>query len=422
MISTHGIRSQSIAVVVLSVSLAIHVRTQGYRTETSSSPQVRVDQLSAPATETDNVENNSAPERDTDLHILTYNTQFRDAAADLVAPGWPNTGRRARAIGQAIACYDLIALQEEFREDRRAQVIESAQTAGAHCGKPSQFVSGLPFTLVTGPTVHPITFSPFTATVEWTARGLYDTVLSAFGKSAHAASVTNSGLLLLSRYPVRHVDRYTFHHKAGFDAWAKKGVIHAVVCRDAASDSNDCLDVFATHLQAGALHQAPRLGQVQELAHFIHTIRTASPDRPAVVMGDFNINGVSDPSDPAASQYLVLRDALSTADSGLVDLWASQPTASPGYTNSRRRKRIDYIFVAPRETFQSLSVNVNEFSVPTTTTPGEPSVSTVVSQTPHTARTFRFLSDHAGVEAHFVWRSPSTLLKSPIGTQRGSTN
>jgi hypothetical protein len=32
-----------------------------------------------------------------------------------------------------------LPLQEEFRDDRRAQVIQAAQTAGAHCGKPSRF-------------------------------------------------------------------------------------------------------------------------------------------------------------------------------------------------------------------------------------------------------------------------------------------
>jgi endonuclease/exonuclease/phosphatase family metal-dependent hydrolase len=409
MILTHGLRPHSIAVVVLFVGLAIHVRAQGYGTDTFPSQAIPTSQLSFHATATDRIEDHSAEERDPEFHVLTYNTQFRDTAADLFAPGWPNTRRRARTIGQAIACYDLIALQEEFRDDRRAEVVQAAQTAGAHCGKPSQFASGLPFTLVTGPAAYPITSSPLITTIEWTVRGLYDTVVTAFGESAHAVSVTNSGLLLLSRYPVRHVDLYTFQHKAGFDAWARKGVIHAVICREAAGDTHDCLDVFVTHLQARPREQAQRLGQVQELAHFIHAIRTASPDRPALIMGDFNINSASDKSDPSASQYAVLRDALSAADPGVVDLWASQQTTVPGCTNRRRRKRIDYIFVTPHETFQSRAVNVNEFPVPTLTAiPGEPGDRAVQSQTPHSSRTFRFLSDHAGVEAHFVWAHPST--------------
>lgn len=415
MTATHRVRFRSIAVALLTIGFAALVQAQESRPDVRSSPMVAVKQQSTQGMMPNNEGDPAASDGDTDLYILTYNTQFRDIAADLVAPAWPNTRHRARAIGQAIACYDLIALQEEFRDERRAQVIEAAQTAGAHCGKPSQFTSGLPFTLVMGPTVRLHTSSPLLATVEWTIRGLYNSVLTVFGASAHAASVTNSGLLLLSRYPVRYVEHYTFQHKDGFDAWAKKGALHAVVCRNAATNPTDCLDVFVTHLQAGASEQAQRLGQVHELAQFIHTIRATSPDRPALVMGDFNINSRADKSDPTASQYTELRGALSTADDGLVDLWTSQPTAGPGYTNRRRRKRIDYIFVAPRSTFHARSVQVNEFRVSTTITPGEPQVSTGSAPAARPGRPF--LSDHAGVEAHFVWEHPTSALSSPGSVQ-----
>jgi hypothetical protein len=125
--------------------------------------------------------NPSSTSQDTKLHILTYNTQFRDAAADVFAPRWPNTGRRAHAIGRAIACYDVIALQEEFRDDRRTQVVSAAQSAGASCDKPSRFASGLPFAVVTGPAAAVETSPSFLTTVKRVADGLFNIIVGAFG-------------------------------------------------------------------------------------------------------------------------------------------------------------------------------------------------------------------------------------------------
>src|SRR5215470_14518584 len=104
MLSTHGLRSQGIAIIflfVLFVGLAINVQAQGDRIETFPSSKARVSQ-NVRAASMESHEDDSTEGRDTAFHILTYNTQFRDAEADLFAPGWPNTGRRARAIGQAI--------------------------------------------------------------------------------------------------------------------------------------------------------------------------------------------------------------------------------------------------------------------------------------------------------------------------------
>jgi endonuclease/exonuclease/phosphatase family metal-dependent hydrolase len=201
------------------------------------------------------------------------------------------------------------------------------------------------------------------------------------------------------------VNFHTFHHKAGFDAWAQKGVLHAVVCRDTSSEEIDCLDVFVTHLQAGATRQAQRRGQVNELAQFIRTVRAPAPNRPTLVMGDFNINSRPDEWNPAVSQYSALREALTAADPRLVDLWTTQAMTGPGYTNRRRLKRIDYIFATTSPRFTALSVRVNEFPVAPPVTQQWQPVDLATSMRPLAVTPrFSFLSDHAGVEAHLRWQ------------------
>jgi endonuclease/exonuclease/phosphatase family metal-dependent hydrolase len=207
--------------------------------------------------------------------------------------------------------------------------------------------------------------------------------------------------------PLFHGGTLWFQRKAAIDGYQQAEATYRETVLSALGQVADTLRALEHDAE---LLQAQRLGQVHELAHFIHTIRATSPDRPVLVMGDLNINGASHPSDSTTAEYIALRNALSTADAGLVDLWASQPTAGPGYTNSRRRKRIDYIFVAPRATFYARAVQVNEFPVATTSTQEEPQVSTVASQASRPVRPF--LSDHAGVEAHFVWAPPSTAPPS----------
>jgi endonuclease/exonuclease/phosphatase family metal-dependent hydrolase len=396
----------TIAAGIVLVCVAWRVQTQSFRDDKLLAlSQGTVTQAGARPPTTPSRGNLFSTDQDMELHILTYNTQFRDTAADVFAPRWPNTKRRARAIGRAIACYDLIALQEEFRDDRRAQVVSTAQSAGASCAKPTRFASGLPFTVVTGPTATAVASSSLFTTVKRVTEGFYDLVLGALGQSVHAIPVTGSGLLLLSRYPVRQVNFHTFHHKAGFDAWAQKGVLHAVVCRDTTSEETDCLDVFVTHLQAGATRQAQRRGQVNELAQFIRTVRATAPNRPALVMGDFNINSQPDEWNPSASQYSALREALTAADPRLADLWITQAMTGPGYTDRRRHKRIDYIFATTGPKFTALSVKVNELPVAPSVTQQWQPVDLATSVPPLAiAPRFLFLSDHAGVEAHVRWR------------------
>ncbi len=75
---------------------------------------------------------------------------------------------------------------------------------------------------------------------------------------------------------------------AGWDRLARKGMLHG---RVALPDGLE-LDVVTSHLQSG-YEQAPqqvRLAQLDQLARFVE--RVGSPERPMLVVGDLNINGL----------------------------------------------------------------------------------------------------------------------------------
>ena len=93
-------------------------------------------------------------------------------------------------------------------------------------------------------------------------------------------------LALASRLPVVAVDSHVYGHAADEDRLAAKGVLHARLARAAA----DPIDVFVTHLQAGAEHGAVRRRQLEELAAFIRR-KVNGAAHPILVLGDFNVRG-----------------------------------------------------------------------------------------------------------------------------------
>ena len=88
-----------------------------------------------------------------ELDVIQYNVQFVApwdfSRAD---PGHrPNTEERARAIGQALACFDIVALNETINDSRRAQILEAMELAAPGCGKAPRFEAGRHFEIFAGP-------------------------------------------------------------------------------------------------------------------------------------------------------------------------------------------------------------------------------------------------------------------------------
>jgi endonuclease/exonuclease/phosphatase family metal-dependent hydrolase len=268
------------------------------------------------------------------LAIASYNVQFVTPEVPLLSgllreiPGHkPNVPARAEAIGKALACLDVIALQETVNDRRRAELLAALQRHGAGCGKPSGLASGAMFTSLSGPPLpDDDAFLP----------------------------LVDDELALASRLPVIASHTLAFTAGAGADRLAAKGVLHARL----AGHGGATLDVYTTHLQADHEHAAVRRAQIAELAAFIR--RTATSDGPVLLMGDLNLwGGTPDRADPA-SEYNHLLASLdaAVAPRRFVDLWLathpSDPESDSG-TKPRlledgslrpREKRIDFLLLA----------------------------------------------------------------------------
>lgn len=164
-----------------------------------------------------------------------------------------------------------------------------------------------------------------------------------------SGTLRGSGLGICARGTMTrpHVVRFR-NLGISWDRLARKGTLHARLTLAGGLD----LDVITTHLQAGHDTRARRVraAQLADLAR--HVAAVGSPDRPFVVCGDLNIDGLGALRDGA--EYRLLGAALP----GFEDLGAArdQPTLFPlaggntlaqRYTQVRRAQRLDYVFWRP---------------------------------------------------------------------------
>jgi endonuclease/exonuclease/phosphatase family metal-dependent hydrolase len=313
------------------------------------------------------------------LAIASYNVQFVTPEVPLLSrllrelPGHkPNVRARAEAIGAALACFDVIALQETVNDVRRSELLASLQRHGEACGKPSRLASGALFTALSGPPLPDHgTFLP----------------------------LVDDELALASRLPVLASHTLTFSAAAGADRLAAKGALHARL----AAEAGETLDVYTTHLQADQEHADIRRAQIGQLAAFIR--RTAAPDGAVLLMGDLNLwGGTSDRADPS-SEYSGLLAAMNAAVAPrrFVDLWlATHPTdpESDSGTKPRlledgslrpREKRIDFLLLAGDGRAHPLEMR-RDFLPSDLVVDGEP---------------LGDLSNHAALLAAIGWREPA---------------
>ncbi|MBX7073768.1 MAG: sphingomyelin phosphodiesterase [Pirellulales bacterium] len=286
------------------------------------------------------------------LRVISYNVQFLPGVA-AVANKRKDPNYRAQTIGEKLASFDIIGFSEVFESKARDRLVAPLRKAW-----------GEQFQMTFSPRVKPNRFT--------------------------------GGLAIVSRLPFleTHVLTYTQSsspEKYGLlaDGYATKGALHARVAVTSAKQAAESIDVFVTHLEAR--EDALRPSQYIELADFVR--QHSSPERPAIMLGDFNTHG--DPEDMAnqESDYhlMVSRFAAARPESEFVDLWPALHPDQPGGTSEQdvddAGSRIDYILLLnPRGTHPRLapqSVTVNPYRDPK-----------VVA-----------LSDHSAVEGVFRWQS-----------------
>jgi endonuclease/exonuclease/phosphatase family metal-dependent hydrolase len=163
-----------------------------------------------------------------------------------------------------------------------------------------------------------------------------------------SGTVRGSGLGICARGSMARPTVHPFR-RAGvsWDRLARKGTLHARLTLDGGL----VLDVLTTHLQSGhdARARAVRATQLADLGARVAAL--GSPDRPFVVCGDLNIDGLA----PArGAEYRLLGATLP----GFEDLGAAldlptfhpQPdgnTLAHRYSPGSRAQRLDYVFWRP---------------------------------------------------------------------------
>jgi endonuclease/exonuclease/phosphatase family metal-dependent hydrolase len=298
---------------------------------------------------------------DQTLRVAQYNVQFVTPwrFGKVSAKHWPNTEARARAIGETLACFDVVALNETINQARRGEIFAAMERAGAACGRPSRLPSGRQFEALAGPAPD----APSLARLaDWLTA---DAALAWLGDEVAIAS----------RLPIVASAQMAYSTARGSDALAAKGVLHARLWRGGAAPHGDGIDLFVTHLQAN--HPDVRRAQIAELAAFIR--ERSDPALPAILLGDLNIDGsAAARSDPRAEYHGMIR--------ALAALGFRDPGQALRGTDSWQRRRIDYMLLRS----------------------GQLGVANLRTEQFNDLRV-RALSDHAALTAELRWRPTPSL-------------
>lgn len=289
------------------------------------------------------------PSKTDEISVITYNVQFLPGPAS-IANKRKEPLYRAEQVGQKLAAFDIVALNEVFEEKPREKLLDQLRSAW-----------GERFSLVVSPKPEDKRFM--------------------------------GGVAIVTRLPV--LATHTLIYSVGSspqkyglqaDGFAAKGALHMRIARSPAQ-KDQFVDVFATHLESK--DDEIREIQYRELAGFI--AEHSDLHHPALILGDMNTRG--DPAAQAdeASAYHTMFSLYEKARPGsmLVDVW---PTLQRGLGGTSEQEssdighRIDYIFLANpavgRGLLRPTAVRVNGYL---------------------DARVGA-LSDHSAVEAELRWQ------------------
>ena len=193
------------------------------------------------------------------------------------------------------------------------------------------------------------------------------------GAGARFGKVGGSGLYVLSEYPVVASETIDYKECTGYDCAANKGALHV---RVVVPELGRLVDFYTTHMNADEAPATPedslkaRIAQILQFAAFVR--RTRDQGSVAVLAGDFNFKG------PA--QDFALFKSLTGAANAEEQCLASRCTgADPGPI---LRDSVDHLFQlgSPRSVLK-------------------PTHLALTFTEPHEGKP---LSDHVGVEAHYL--------------------
>ena len=110
------------------------------------------------------------------------------------------------------------------------------------------------------------------------------------GTSKKLIRILNSGLVVLSKKPIKVVDHRFFDHATGPDKFASKGVL----LLDYPLPNNDQVQIAVTHLQSGHSDKkvAVRRTQLEVIKEVLETNKLL--DVTQIIMGDLNVNSLKE--------------------------------------------------------------------------------------------------------------------------------
>jgi len=160
----------------------------------------------------------------------------------------------------------------------------------------------------------------------------------AYGNPPKKFQFIDSGLITLSRYPILRIKRLVFKACTGFDCFSRKGALLTTIKVPNIGE----VDIYNTHLNAGKNKKVKYI-QLEQLYQFIEKY---SFNRPAVVLGDFNIT-------PESDYYNYLMDSLPLTESYFEYARQNSSIDQNGYTYIKKslikkkiksKRKLDYIF------------------------------------------------------------------------------
>ncbi len=161
---------------------------------------------------------------------------------------------------------------------------------------------------------------------------------------SNSSNPGDSGLLLITRWPVAASHSESFRDRAGEEGLVGKGFLYARIMVE-----EQGIDVITTHTQADpALFFLPPFGtgpgtrekQMEQLRTFLETLRAKDPDSPRLVMGDFNIDGPLRGDRIGYDEYDRMLQTLSLPGGDALDLHVSRMPrmATPDDKNATERE------------------------------------------------------------------------------------
>ncbi len=152
------------------------------------------------------------------------------------------------------------------------------------------FASDIPI-MDNSPLLYLLKNSPYPYFVQGPQARVKNVAEAAFAYLFHIPGIVDSGLVILSKYPIRRRGRKAFFKCRGTDCLANKGILYAQIQLPGVEHT---IDIFNTHYQAGSAYDAVKIQQNSDSEDYVRRVRSEKYSFMQVYGGDFNFRNSAD--------------------------------------------------------------------------------------------------------------------------------